>query len=190
MRNVNAAPALLQASFITTTQIRYSHCVLLPDDHVSSGKLFNSTVALSCVGRPLESISSAYITAGCQRPLSLESLQLVFRERDLQFSSTMEIITTVCSNSMQSQSGPPMEAFYCLLLLNVCIGATPEEINRSAASQSGELQHTDDLLLLLNNANDNDTNTNDPGRPQTTELMAFNHHCCSVCLKAYQVGRH
>lgn len=103
-----------------------------------------------------------------QRPLSLESLQLVLRERELHDGDDYDGLL-----QFNEESGPAMQA-----LLNT-VGATREEIDRLPLRV---VQPTDDLLL---NNNDNNTTIHASG-PQPIAEVSFNH--CSVCLEAYQVG--
>ena len=96
--------------------------------------------------------------ASGQRPLSLESLQLVLRERELHDGQDYDGLL-----QFHEESGPAMEA-----LINGGAGMTEAEIDRLPLRV---VQAEDDLLL----SNNNNNNQNDT-------------YFCSVCLEAFQEG--
>lgn len=104
--------------------------------------------------------------ANGQRPMSLESLSLVLRDRDLSDGQDYDGLL-----QFDEEAGPAMEA-----LLN-SVGATQEEIDRCPLRT---LQSDDDLLMTRRRPEQNENDADHGATATINEPQA-----CPICLEAF-----
>lgn len=127
-------------------------------------------------------------TAHGQRPLSLESLRLVLRERELNDGQDYDGLLR-----FNEESGPGNNTAHHPSPHATSTGAMEEEINRLPLRV---VQATDDLLRPASSPNifssSGSARHHDSSAVSSSASFntnnASNNHCCSVCLEGYKVG--